>query len=122
MSFSRLTAGLLLAAAALIAPGAHAHAIVVKSSPAPNAAIVPGSLAVTVTFNTRLDRARSRLSLEAPDGRTTTVMLRDDLAPTTLGGHSELATPGRWKLRWQVLAADGHITRGEIPFRVMANR
>ncbi len=26
--------------------------------------------------------------------------------------------PGTYKLRWQVLAIDGHITRGDIPFRV----
>jgi methionine-rich copper-binding protein CopC len=27
--------------------------------------------------------------------------------------------PGDYRLRWQVLAYDGHITRGEIPFTVM---
>jgi methionine-rich copper-binding protein CopC len=26
--------------------------------------------------------------------------------------------PGEYRLRWQVLASDGHITRGEIPFAV----
>jgi hypothetical protein len=26
--------------------------------------------------------------------------------------------PGDYRLRWQVLASDGHITRGEIPFSV----
>jgi len=25
---------------------------------------------------------------------------------------------GAYRLRWQVLASDGHITRGEIPFTV----
>jgi methionine-rich copper-binding protein CopC len=25
---------------------------------------------------------------------------------------------GEYVLRWQVLASDGHITRGEVPFRV----
>jgi homogentisate 1,2-dioxygenase len=28
--------------------------------------------------------------------------------------------PGRYKIRWQVLAIDGHITRGDIPFTVQA--
>ena len=27
---------------------------------------------------------------------------------------------GRWRLRWQVLALDGHITRGDIPFEVLS--
>jgi methionine-rich copper-binding protein CopC len=26
--------------------------------------------------------------------------------------------PGSYRLRWQVLALDGHITRGDIPFTV----
>jgi methionine-rich copper-binding protein CopC len=26
--------------------------------------------------------------------------------------------PGEYRLRWQVLASDGHITRGEISFAV----
>jgi methionine-rich copper-binding protein CopC len=27
-------------------------------------------------------------------------------------------TPGAYVLRWQVLAIDGHITRGDVPFTV----
>ena len=30
-------------------------------------------------------------------------------------------TPGAHTLRWQVLAVDGHITRGEVPFTVTAS-
>jgi hypothetical protein len=26
--------------------------------------------------------------------------------------------PGRYAVHWQVLATDGHVTRGQIPFRV----
>jgi methionine-rich copper-binding protein CopC len=28
--------------------------------------------------------------------------------------------PGAYKLQWQVLAPDGHITRGVVPFSVKA--
>jgi len=28
--------------------------------------------------------------------------------------------PGAWRLRWQVLALDGHITRGDVPFAIRA--
>jgi methionine-rich copper-binding protein CopC len=27
-------------------------------------------------------------------------------------------SPGAYSVRWQVLAVDGHITRGEVPFTV----
>ena len=28
--------------------------------------------------------------------------------------------PGEYTVRWQVLAVDGHITRGDVPFTVTA--
>jgi methionine-rich copper-binding protein CopC len=103
---------------ATVPPSAQAHAIVVTSAPAANALVPAGSLVITVGFNTRLDRARSRLSVEGPDGVITSIALSSGGAETAIGGPAEVRTAGRWKVRWQVLAADGHITRGEIPFRV----
>jgi methionine-rich copper-binding protein CopC len=97
---------------------AQAHAIVVTSTPAANAVVPAGPLVITVGFNTRVDRARSRLFVEGPDGITAAVELSSEGVPTAIAGRAEVRTAGRWKVRWQVLAADGHITRGEIPFRV----
>jgi methionine-rich copper-binding protein CopC len=36
---------------------------------------------------------------------------------TTLDAHTSLQA-GKYLIRWQALAPDGHITRGEIPFTV----
>ncbi len=101
------------------ATSASAHAIVVRSSPATNAEVPAGSIDVALGFNTRLDKARSRLSLEGPGGLTTPVTLTTEDETTTLGGRAEVRTAGLWKVRWQVLAADGHVTRGEVAFRVV---
>jgi len=38
-------------------------------------------------------------------------------ADNNLNAHATLK-PGSYTLRWQALAPDGHITRGEIPFTV----
>jgi methionine-rich copper-binding protein CopC len=97
---------------------ACAHAIVERSSPAAHAVVAPGQVMVTIDFNTRLDHARSRLSLEAPGGAVSRVALEANTPATAIGGRCELNSEGLWKLKWQVLAADGHITRGEIPFVV----
>jgi methionine-rich copper-binding protein CopC len=35
-----------------------------------------------------------------------------------LAGRAQATQSGRWKLRWQVLSLDGHITRGEVRFSV----
>jgi methionine-rich copper-binding protein CopC len=38
--------------------------------------------------------------------------------PDLLEASAKLATPGAYVVRWQVLAIDGHITRGDVPFTV----
>lgn len=119
MAIPGVAALLLFAALFVSAPGAQAHAIVVESSPAANASVSRGALDVVVRFNTRVDRARSRLFLEGPAGPPTPVALTEAKTPTSIAGRGTVEKPGRWKLRWQVLAADGHITRGEIPFVVV---
>ncbi len=113
-----------LATALGLAPGrARAHALVTSSEPAAGARVAsPPPLAV-VRFNSRIDRARSQLLL-APvrdGGGGTADENRLDLAPspdTELRASLPALPAGRWRLRWQVLALDGHITRGDIPFEV----
>jgi methionine-rich copper-binding protein CopC len=38
--------------------------------------------------------------------------------PDLLETSTELTTLGAYVVRWQVLAIDGHITRGDVPFTV----
>jgi methionine-rich copper-binding protein CopC len=38
--------------------------------------------------------------------------------PDTLAATVDRLGSGHYRLRWQVLAVDGHITRGDIPFTV----
>jgi methionine-rich copper-binding protein CopC len=118
----RIASALFCAVLGAALPGrAQAHAVVVRSSPAAGAVVAAGPLEITLVFNTRLDRVRSRLVLSAPDRTVTPIALRAEAAPTRLSGTANLAMSGRWTIRWQVLAADGHVTRGEIPFGVSAS-
>ena len=39
--------------------------------------------------------------------------------PDIIDAHLDL-TPGAYIIRWQVLAVDGHITRGDVPLTVTA--
>ena len=109
-------------AAILLAPrpGA-AHAVVVTSEPAAGAALAAPPQAVIIRFNSRIDHARSRLTLVAPDGTQSVLALAPNAEPTMLEASlpAGLAPqPGAWRLRWQVLAIDGHITRGDVPFTI----
>lgn len=107
-----------LLACALPAPGALAHAVLVGSEPEMRATVAPGPADVVLRFNSRIDRGRSRLILVRPDRTEAVLPLRDDGSPNALQARAETSAPGAHVLRWQVLAVDGHITRGELPFTV----
>ncbi len=96
---------------------ARAHAILVDSTPAANATVGPGHEAITLRFNSRIDRERSRLTLIAPDHSQTSIAVGEDGPPDVMMSAAELQG-GAYTLRWQVLAVDGHITRGDVPFNV----
>lgn len=97
---------------------ARAHAIVVSSQPAVDAVVHGTTVEVVLRFNSRIDPVRSRLLLVRADGSSTTLELRDAASPDVLATTVGELAPGSYRLRWQVLAIDGHITRGDIPFAV----
>ena len=96
-----------------------AHAILIDSMPAPRASAPAGPVALWLHYNSRIDQKRSRLALVGPDGGQTRLAVSDDGPADTLSANATL-TPGSYVVRWQVLATDGHITRGELPFTVAA--
>jgi copper resistance protein C len=108
---------LLLMVAAVDTPPALAHAIVVDSTPAVDAVMKP-DFDVVIRFNSRIDHERSRLSILDDPGATKAVPIAAETRPDLLSAHVTGLAPGHYRLRWQVLAVDGHITRGDIPFTV----
>jgi len=112
-------AALLLAALGLPpVAAAEAHAIIVAAAPGPGEQVKGPDVPVALRFNSRIDRERSRLSLLRNGGKPEIVALAAS-APDTLAGKLSGLPPGSYRLRWQVLGVDGHITRGDIPFAVI---
>jgi len=95
--------------------GAAAHAILLASIPASGATIPMGEFTFILRFNSLLDHARSRLILVGPDGEQTTLTISPAGPEDTLSALA-IISPGGQSLRWQALALDGHITRGQIIF------
>ena len=109
----------LLLAAMLFFPSlAHAHAILVDSAPPLEATIPPGVTRLLLRFNSRIDHARSRLILR--QNQSDTALPLDPAAGPDLMTATATVAPGAYTLRWQVLALDGHVTRGDVPFTVRA--
>ena len=114
---SALAAALALLSSGGAAPAA-AHAIVLGSTPAAGSVVSGPDVALEVRFNCRIDPERSQLSLVSEDGRSRALELSGPGTDGTLAGRASGLAPGPYRLRWQVLAVDGHITRGDIAFRV----
>jgi methionine-rich copper-binding protein CopC len=104
--------------AVLAGSPARAHAVVVHSAPAANETISGPDIDILIRFNSRIDIARSRLRLADSAKRYRTLEIGDLREPNEIRARTAgLANGSHW-LSWQVLAVDGHITRGEIPFTV----
>jgi copper resistance protein C len=99
---------------------AAAHALVVASTPSANAAVAGPELDLRIQFSDRIDKKRSKLGVVSTAGQAYALQPVDEDSADTLAGHVSGLTAGAYRLQWQVLAVDGHITRGEIPFTVTA--
>ena len=105
---------------AMMRPGvAAAHAILIDSAPAIHARIPAGHAAMMLRFNSRIDRERSRLTLVGADDTEKRLPIDKGGPPDVMTTADDLR-PGSYTVRWQVLAVDGHITRGDVPFTVAA--
>jgi methionine-rich copper-binding protein CopC len=95
-----------------------AHAILLSATPALRQIVSGPDLPVSLRFNSRIDGRRSRLVLVGPNSEERNLDIDAQPSPDTLTARIKGLASGSYILRWQVLANDGHITRGEVPFRV----
>ncbi len=109
-----LCASLLLCAA----PKALAHAILVRSTPAAHAVVHGANVRIALHYNSRIDASRCSLTLTDASGRAQSLAMAKPAGPAELDAQAQGLAPAQYVLHWQVLATDGHITRGEVPFTV----
>lgn len=108
----------ILSIALFASAAAQAHAILVESRPAIGAAVAHGDTRIVLRFNCRIDAARSRLVLQDAARKQTTVVTIDPGSPADSIAARTRLQAGHYTLRWQVLAVDGHISRGDVAFTV----
>jgi copper resistance protein C len=97
---------------------AWAHAILMESKPAVHSSVKGPDVSVWLRFNVRVDGSRSRLRLVAQDGSEQNLPLAKQASPDILESQAGSLKPGAYKLLWNVLASDGHISKGEVQFTV----
>jgi copper resistance protein C len=109
---------LILLLLAAIAQPVWAHAILMQSTPKLNSTVKGPDVPIWLRFNVRVDGSRSRLHLLGPDGTQQKLETTKQPTPDILTVQATGLKPGNYKLMWQVLASDGHISQGEVPFTV----
>ena len=120
----RVLLSLSLLVALLVLPlRAFAHALLLRSTPAAHATLHDHTPAIELHFNSRIDGPRSRLTLTTAADATAKnpIALKPPVqsAPDTLvSAPAAPLSAGAYTLHWIVLASDGHISRGEIPFTI----
>jgi methionine-rich copper-binding protein CopC len=97
---------------------AFAHAVLVEVAPSAHAYIHGPEVVFRLRFNSRIEAARSVLNLILPDQSSPLLPIKDQPSPDSLSAKATVMKDGAYTLRWQVLTADGQITRGEVPFDV----
>jgi methionine-rich copper-binding protein CopC len=104
----------------LLAPAgdARAHAILVTSQPQQNAELAGSAVDFRLEFNSRIDVSRSSLQLARDGGQPEPLALTQTAEPNLLVARAQELAPGEYRLRWQVLSIDGHVSRGDLNFRV----
>lgn len=119
-----------LAAALGLAGTASAHAILVGSQPKQASEVQGPDVDVSLEFNSRIDAERSSLLLvRAPESEhelapvgsgPQPLALIQTGEPNRLDAKASGLQPGTYRLRWQVLSVDGHVSRGDVTFKVRA--
>jgi copper resistance protein C len=94
------------------------HAVLKESHPAANSKVAGPDVPIMLKYNVRIDAKLSKLQLLNPDNSTSDLTIEAQTSPDSLNSKATGLKPGSYRIRWQVLAPDGHITRGEIPFTV----
>ena len=102
----------------LLVQPVYGHAILLEATPGANQVVSGPDVPFSLRFNSRIDVKRSRITLVAPDGSETSLPIESQTSADRLSAKAKGLQRGPYVLRWQVLAVDGHITGGEIPFRV----
>jgi len=104
--------------AALTPRVAWAHAVLVSAQPGDNSTVAGPDVAVLLKYNSRIDMEHSTLVLLSPGGKLEKIAIAGQPTPGLLSASLTGLVKGAYELRWQVLAIDGHVTRGKLLFQI----
>ncbi len=100
-------------------PAAFAHATLVHSTPVDQAIVHSREIDVALEYNSRIEASRCTVTLTDLAGKIFPLQMERSAKPSELKGVARNLANGKYRIHWQVLASDGHITRGDVAFTVL---
>lgn len=101
-------------------PAAFAHAALVHSSPTDQAVVRSHQVNVALDYDSRIEANRCTVKLTDAAGKAVALQMERSAKPSKLNAVAHGLANGKYQIHWQVLASDGHITRGDVTFTVAA--
>jgi copper resistance protein C len=99
-------------------PAAFAHAMLMHSNPADQAVVHNRQVEIALDYDSRIEPSRCAVKLTDAAGKTLPLQMERSIKPSELNAVAHGLANGKYQIHWQVLASDGHITRGNIVFTV----
>lgn len=113
-------ASITMISAIVAAPAATAHAKLQASQPAAASELANSPKEIRLQFNERLEPAFSKIELI--DAKAALLPLPkiefDKSDPKVMFASVPALRPGQYRVRWSVMAHDGHKVKGEFAFSV----
>lgn len=105
---------------ALFAPRLWAHAFPMRSEPKVGSEVKEPPVQVKIWFDGELEPAFSSMKLTGPDGKEVAPAESkvDEKDPTLLALSLPKIMPGKYQVKWEVVAKDGHRTEGDFTFKL----
>lgn len=104
----------------LFAPDVWAHAFPIRSEPKVGSEVKAPPAQVKIWFDGELEPAFSSIKLIGSDGKEVSAAESkvDEKDPTLLTLSLPTIGPGKYQVKWEVVAKDGHRTEGDFTFKL----
>lgn len=124
---ARLVAQLLwvVAVAAVLSTAADAHAVLLASSPKDNSVLTTAPKTVMLRFDARIEKSVTQVKLTDSKGHRVKLPSGRGYkagSPERLIIPMPPLKPGRYRLEYRILAADGHLTPGLVRFTILTRK
>lgn len=97
------------------------HGVLIESSPSHGAILKTSPAVISLRFNATLEPSITQVSLVDVKNHTQALTITNESTVERIVATVPPLSPGVYRVTFQVLATDGHVTEGSIRFTILAH-